>query len=265
MSGALGRTIVKTSSSVDDFNPRISKPSNTSSNQLTLAASATYIDPEFLKFMRAGSYNFIVEVGARYGDESIMLSRQFPKAKIYSFECNPKTVEVCQRALYNQPNIKFFNYALGSEPAEKPFYSFMTGNDGASSLLKRIDYHETQKETGIIKVRTLKDVMVDELIPYIDYLCMDVQGYEIEVLKGLGESLRNKVRYICMECPALVPVEGFLPDGVYSKYVGAPSYLEIEAFMTLNNFIKLHEIAENYIEVNQLWVNKDYAGCAWAF
>ena len=262
MSSDLGKSVIKTTK---DLNAKPPAPvAKTADEALTMAAVATYIDPDFLKLMKAGSYNHIVEVGSRYGDESLLLSRQFPKAKIFSFECNPKTVEVCMKALYNQPNIKFFNYALGAQPAEKPFYSYTEGNDGASSLLKRCDFHQTQKETGIIKVRRLYDVMIEQQIPYIDYLCMDVQGFELEVLIGLGDFLKHKVRYICLECPVLEAPEGFMPKGTYSKYLGAPSYEQIEAFMTLNNFIKIHEKAENYIEINQLWVNKDYAGCSWA-
>lgn len=262
MSDNLGKAVIKTSK---ELNPQVAPAPRLDNREgLTMATTATYIDPEFLKVMKAGSYNYIVEVGARYGDESILLSRQFPKAKIFSFECNPATVEVCMKSLYNQPNIKFFNYALGAQPAEKPFYSYTEGNDGSSSLLKRIDFRQTQRETGIIKVRRLKDVMIEQNIPYIDYLCLDVQGYELEVLKGLGDFLRHKVRYICLECPAHSPPEGFLAPGSYSKYNGAPSYKDIETFMTLNGFIKIHEMPENYIEVNQLWVNKDYASCSWA-
>ncbi len=260
MSVALGNAVIKTSK---DLGAKV--PAHTpAKGAVNMATVATYIDPEFLKVMKAGSYNYIVEVGARYGDESLLLSRQFPKAKIFSFECNPATVEVCMKALYNHPNIKFFNYALGAQPAEKPFYSYTEGNDGASSLLKRCDFHQTQRETGIIKVRRLYDVMIEEQIPYIDYLCMDVQGYELEVLKGLGDFLRHKVRYIVLECPAQSPPEGYLAPGSYSKYNGAPSYKEIETFMINNGFIKLQELPENYIEVNQLWCNRDYAGCSWA-
>jgi FkbM family methyltransferase len=263
MSDNLGKSVIKTTSNLCGKLPTSEQPILGNKDFLTMAASSTYIDPDFLKLMKAVPFHYIVEVGARYGDESILLSRQFQNAKVYSFECNPATVEVCMKALYNQPNITFFNYALGAQPAEKPFYSYTEGNDGASSLLKRCDFHQTQRETGIIKVRTLKDVMIEQQIPYIDYLCMDVQGYELEVLKGLGKSLQTHVRYICLECPALAPPDGFLAPGTYSKYVGAPSYKDIEAFMVANGFVKLSEKAENYIEVNQLWCNKDYASCSW--
>jgi len=261
MSGALGKTVIKTTTDISAFN-RPAQVQAPAKPALNMATSATYVEPHFLKFLK-GSFEHIVEVGARYGDESILLSERFPMAKIYSFEPNPKTIDVCRRTLTGHLNIKFFDCALGAEDSSMPFYSYTEGNDGASSLLKRTDFYQTQKETGLIKIRRLYDVMVEQHIPHIDYLCMDVQGFELEVLKGLGDNLKNKVRYIMLECPALDPPKGFLPEGRHSKYDGAPSYLQIEDFMRKAGFIKLHEIPENYIEVNQLWCNKDYAYLSW--
>lgn len=265
MSGALGRTVIQTTNDINSFRPArvpTQLPTQAKPADVTLAASDTYIEPHFLRFMK-GSFDIIVEVGARYGDESILLSRQWPKARVYSFECNPKTVDVCRRAFTGQPNIKFFDNALGAEESSMPFYSYTEGNDGASSLLKRTDFYQTQRETGIIKIRRLENIMKEESIKFIDYLCMDVQGYELEVLKGLGSDIKNKVRYIMLECPALDPPKGFLPEGRHSKYDGAPSYLQIADFMQKAGFIKIHEQPENYIEVNQLWCNKHYASASW--
>ena len=73
MSDNIGKGQIKTTK---DFNAKPPAPTPTKEG-LTMAAVATYIDPEFLKVMKAGSYNYIVEVGARYGDESLLLSDRF--------------------------------------------------------------------------------------------------------------------------------------------------------------------------------------------
>lgn len=102
----------------------------------------------------------------------------------YSFECNPLTIDICRKNLAGYGRIIFSDYGLGANNEELPFYSYITGNDGASSLFKRIDFAETQAQTEIIKTRKLVDFVYENNISQIDLLCMDVQGYELNVLKG---------------------------------------------------------------------------------
>ena len=101
---------------------------------------SNYWDPVFLKHLQGDSIHHVCEVGARYGDESIMLSNIFTKAQILSFECNPVTVERCRQSLALYPSIKFFDHGLGASAEVLPFYSYTQNNDGASSLHKRIDF-----------------------------------------------------------------------------------------------------------------------------
>ena len=198
--------------------------------------------------------NTIVEVGARYGDESLELSNLFQAAKIYSFECNPKTVEQCRKTLANAPNVTFSSYALGSSESTLPFFRYTKDNDGASSLYKRIDADETQEYAGLVETRRLDSILGDQVI---DLLCMDVQGYELEVLKGTNLS---KVRYIIQEEPNPVINTNFLPPRTHSKYIDAPSSSEISSFLHSNNFRELERLQENYIEDNVLWANVDLNG-----
>lgn len=116
-----------------------------------------------------------------------------------------------------------------------PFYSYIKNNDGASSLLKRIDFNETQVQTGIIQIKTLENYVKTNNIEKIDILCMDVQGYELNVLKGAGDFINN-INYIIMEEPKQIINSSYLPNGIYSKYINAPSSQEIKAFMTEKNF-----------------------------
>lgn len=197
----------------------------------------------------------IFEVGARYGDESIKLSKIFPDAKIFSFECNPNTVDTCINNLKKYSNITFINKGLGEENKNLPFYSYIIdNNDGASSFYKRIDYTNTQKKTGYVEIEKISNIIDKYKLTNIDLLCMDVQGYELNVLKGADKYIEN-INYIIMEEPKPEINLNFLPKNTYSKYIDAPSSQEIKKFMTENNFVEIERIAENSIEDNVLYKN----------
>ena len=95
-----------------------------------------YWNEKFLKKIGSSAIKTIVEVGARYGDESIQLSKIFNNSTVYSFECNPLTVNICKDKLKDYSNITFFNFGLGDQNEILPFYSYIKDNDGASSFYK---------------------------------------------------------------------------------------------------------------------------------
>lgn len=212
-----------------------------------------YHDKRFLQHLDLPITN-IIEVGARYGNESIELSKIFPDALIYSFECNPLTIDMARKNLENMKNIFFFDYGLGDKNEYVPFYSYMKCNDGASSLLKRIDFKETQRQTGLTYVKKLVDVIKEIDIEYIDLLCMNVQGYELNILKGADDFIKN-IKFVIMEEPKPIINENYLPHGVHSKYMGAPTPQEIRQFMIDNNFTEIVRIDENMIEDNVMYKN----------
>lgn len=214
-----------------------------------------YWDKHFIEKIDCSVKN-IFEVGARYGNETLNLHKIFPFANIYSFECNPNTIDICKKNLENITNIYFEGYGLGDKVCKMPFYSYVKNNDGASSFLKRIDYEETQVETGIIEINTIEEVMNKYKINYIDLLCMDVQGYEINVLKGANKRINN-IKYIIMEEPKPIINETYLPKNVYSKYINAPSSIEIKKFMKDNNFREIVRLSENNIEDNVMYRNNN--------
>ena len=213
-----------------------------------------YWDDRFLQHLEINNIKIIFEIGARYGDETIKLSNVFTQANIYSFECNPLTINICQQNLSNMKNINFFAFGFGDKEELLPFYSYMISNDGASSLYKRIDYDTTQKMTGCVKINKLNNFVKEQNIDCIDLLCMDVQGYELNILKGSENFIKN-IKYIIMEEPNAIINKSELPNNMYSKYIGAPSPMEIKEFMIKNGFIELERIAENKIEDNVLYKN----------
>lgn len=216
-----------------------------------------YWDSRFLNHLEPDKIKCIVEVGARYGDESIILSSLFKQSTVYAFECNPNTIDICKKNLDKHDRIKFFDVGLGEVETTLPFYSFTKDNDGASSLFKRIDFNQTQHFSGYIQIKKLCDIVKNENIAHIDLLCMDVQGYELNVLKGCDAFLKN-VKFVIMEEPKQIINTQYLPNYCYSKYIGAPTPQEISGFMKKNNFIEIVRIDENAIEDNVMYKNADF-------
>ena len=211
-----------------------------------------YWDEKFLRHLVTNDVKTVFEVGARYGDESKKLKTVFPNSVCFSFECNPNTIDICRQKLSHVEGITFCGFGLGDQEGKVPFYSYMRKNDGASSFLKRTDFESTQEQTGFIDVKRLEDVVKSRGIPSIDLLCMDVQGYELNVLKGAGEFIKN-IKHIIMEEPNPIRNPRFLPAGRYSKYINAPSPQEITQFMTKHNFVEIERIKENMIEDNVMY------------
>ena len=215
---------------------------------------STYWDERFMKHYGKSDIKTIVEVGSRTGDEAIMMSNHFPDALIYACECNPNTIEECKEKLKRYKNIIFCNQALGNKIEDKPFYSYVDNNDGASSFLFRIDGDTTMKQTGILKINTLNNFIEKNKIDNIDLLLLDTQGSELDIIIGLEEHINN-VKYIIAEIPKQIPNWHYLPKGTHSKYIDAPAYEEIIDYLEQNNFKIVEKIQENFLEDNILFSN----------
>ncbi len=84
---------------------------------------------------------------------------------------------------------KLFPFALSDHDGEVTFTIVKdeTGWEDMLSYVKETGEIESGFETDEIQVRTkmFKDVMADESITHIDYLSLDVEGHELNVLKGM--------------------------------------------------------------------------------
>jgi hypothetical protein len=71
-------------------------------------------------------------------------------------------------------------------------------------------------------------------------------------VKGSGDFIKN-IKYVIMEEPKPIIDLRFLPKDTYSKYLNAPSPIEISNFMKENNFTEIVRIPENHIEDNVMY------------
>jgi FkbM family methyltransferase len=206
----------------------------------------TYTQPQFLKHISSNSstknINTIVEVGSRDLLDAICLAQQFPLATVHSYECLPSSVDLCKRAhkqlpSYVQKRIHFYPVALGAEDGKLDLYPFSDPtNPGAASFYRRHDQKEDYKQ----KI----DVPVKRLLIAADLLCLDVQGHELEILKGCD---MTKIKFIIMAEP-----NGTFPNFT-RVHIGAPSKHDIQTFMTKQKFQEICRLRENDHEDNVLY------------
>lgn len=136
----------------------------------------------------------------------------------------------------------------------KKFYPYIKDNVVCSSFLKRIYFDETQKEIDEIKISTVYDEIIKYNITNIDLLFMDVQGYELNILKGCFNFI-NKIKFIFLEIPKLNINREYFKEG-HSKYIDAPTRDDIINYLFKNNFIIIKIFYENELEENILFSNK---------
>lgn len=213
--------------------------------------SGAYLEEEFVKHQKNHKIETIVELGARECRDTILLAERYPNAKVFSFECNPDTIELCK---YNlsivdssvRERIYFFPFAAGNLNSSNKFYKFIAeGNPGASSFYLRNDGINKQVETNFeIKIVRVDEILENFNIKNVDLVCADIQGYEIEALKGFGKYLNN-VKFIITEIPK-----------DKSMYLGAPTKKEMIDFFIENNFEIIELKQENIHEDNILLLNK---------
>uniref|UniRef100_A0A6C0E7C1 Methyltransferase FkbM domain-containing protein n=1 Tax=viral metagenome TaxID=1070528 RepID=A0A6C0E7C1_9ZZZZ len=182
----------------------------------------------------------IFELGSRDLIDAIALYKHY-NCKLYAFECNPDCLSECNKQLQQcnqiaRDHITLVDKAVSLIDDEISFFAFdltKYDNMGASSMFK-IDFttrntsdpdynrENPQKEVRVKGTR-LDTFMKDNSIPNIDLLCMDLQGYELNALKSLGEHIRN-VKYIISE------------TSIQSTYIGGATFAELHAYLSSYGF-----------------------------
>ena len=133
----------------------------------------------------------IIDIGSNKGQFSLLAKSLFPEVKIFSFEPQIECLNL-QRTILGEKNVKYFNFGLGNIIKKTNFY--ITNREDSSSFLKptqiKMNKYKTKKIEKI-SVKRLDRIIKKNEIKRPSIMKLDVQGYELEVLKGSKKILRN--------------------------------------------------------------------------
>ena len=125
----------------------------------------------------------ILEVGSHHGFTAMLLANYAGAlGKVYSIEAHPKNCLIANAQLGINPeikNLKFENIAAASD-------------EGIITISNEHNSSVTNNDDDGIKVQTTTCDIIDEEHGPFNFIKIDVEGYEIEVLKGCKNILSKK-------------------------------------------------------------------------
>lgn len=128
----------------------------------------------------------VFDAGANIGHyASAVISRFGDKAKVYCFEPSKSTFQMLAKNLSKYENAVLYNFGFGDKEERVILYSNTEGS-GLSSVYNRQLNHRgiSMSHTEEIGLKTLDGFCTDNGIKHINLLKLDVEGHELEVLKG---------------------------------------------------------------------------------
>src|SRR5216684_1602700 len=154
---------------------------------------------DVLRFAGTRDLGIVFDVGANIGQTAHDLVRYLPKARIFCIEPVGSTMQQLKANYGRYSNIQFCQFAFGSkwETIRMPLHH----DSELNTLVK--DHPRVADRTGqseIITVETIDNFCRSEEVNCIDLLKLDVQGWELEVLRGSEAMLtRNAIHFIFVE------------------------------------------------------------------
>jgi len=184
-------------------------------------------------------HDLIIDVGANRGQFSLLCRLLQPQIPIVAFEPIPAEGATFCRVIGHDPCVQFHRVALGESDSEAQIH--LSQSLDSSSLLPigdlQVQLFPSTKETGVmmVSVRCLDNFIQQWRDRRNIFLKLDVQGFELAVLKG-GTATLQCCSHVYAEC-SHVPL-----------YEGQALHQDVAAFLADHEFREALRCNEWYVD-----------------
>lgn len=170
----------------------------------------------------------IIDAGAHVGGDSIEMYRLYRGAVVHAFEPVPHIFSLLRHNTRKFKGIHCHTIALSNQNGEQVMHVSSGASDGSSSLLAPKEHLKDHpdvffNQTIKVTTQTLDTWAADQQLDHVDLLWLDMQGFELEVLKA-SRIILPTVKAIHMEV------------STRATYEGVPLYHEVKEWMQSNGF-----------------------------
>ena len=184
-----------------------------------------------INYLKRFDIDYFIDVGAHKGEFlSYLLKLKYKK--IYCFEPQKDIFKILHKKYKKKKNIKFFNIGLAEKKSNMTFYinkitsssTFSKSKNTLFSKLKKFVLNTSSfyDDKYSIKTQKLDEIFDNHKINDI-FLKVDVEGFELSVLKGAKKLISKKVKYILVERHFFQLYQNYTPN-------------KVELFLKKNNF-----------------------------
>ncbi len=153
----------------------------------------------YLEDLRLRPDAVLLDVGANIGIFSLSYARLYPQAEVYAFEPHPQTFDLLARSIELNKDVarRIHPFPVGlsnrqgisslsmPQPAQHPRYD----SAGHQINCGLFSIHGNGPEKISCRLTTLDEFQTSESLTRIDFIKIDVEGHEYEVLEGAQRTL----------------------------------------------------------------------------
>lgn len=195
----------------------------------------------------------ILECGASVGPMISLYLKLFSNPRVYAFEPQPQFVKIIKEKFSGNENVKVFQNAVGNKNQKLKFnvLNRPTASSFMAPTVMNKKYHNEQVD--VKKVIEVEQVRLEDVIKEkeVDFMKLDLQGYEIEALKGAEKLLKN-IKVITTEIEFI------------EEYKGQPLFGDIDVYLRSKGFY-LYNLYELFTQPDgqltagdAIYLNKKY-------
>jgi FkbM family methyltransferase len=144
----------------------------------------------------------VLDIGAGLGDWAIHVGKGQPHCTVYAYEPFPQSFALLQENLRLNAvqNVHAFRLAVSAEAGPKRFHM-------AAEAVAHTTVGPEAPASDTIQVQsvTLDQIFADLQLPQCDYVKMDCEGAEYEILFNTAPETLRKIRHLCLEYHETVP------------------------------------------------------------
>lgn len=238
--------------------PPVAAPAVTVLDQNAATSHKTAGEDQLLLALRGRPISRLVktlyQIGAHRFQEKKLLFEIFPSLeRVVLFEPLPELFALLQEQEKGDSRIVVLPYAISDRNGETTFH--VASNDGASSSILAFGQHkelfphvQTNRQIQV-QSRTLATAMGEHQLPPPDFLFLDVQGAEFQILATFSPDLLHRLRVIYTEASTVEVYAGSKPLPELERILAAD--FSFAGYCPLKEQIPSHG--------NALFVNKSQA------
>ena len=193
---------------------------------------------KILRYLKKNKINIssYFDIGSHKGSYFDLINYNFPINQAILIEPQKNIFKIIKKKYFKNKKIKIYNFAISDKNSTQILH--VNKHDLTTSLTKinkKNKYLNLKAKLFggsinemILSKNKINTVKLEKLIKQnkikkIDLLKIDTEGHELQVLRGAGSSLKNKVRFVLIE---------FHNSNIFLKYDAK----KIHKHLTNNNF-----------------------------